>query len=84
MKASVSSQFAYCPLIWMFRSRQINHKIYKLHERALRIVYNDNFSSIELLSKDNSVTVHQRNLQIFATELHKILNRLSPDTIQDI
>ena len=44
MKAFVSSQFAYCPLIWMFHSRQINHKINKLHERALRIVYNDHFS----------------------------------------
>ena len=63
MKAFVSSQFAYCPLIWMFHSRQINHKINKLHERALRIVYNDHFSSFEeLLSKDKSVTVHQRNL----------------------
>ena len=80
MKAFVSSQFAYCPLIWMFHSRQINHKINKLHERALRIVYNDHFSSFEeLLSKDKSVTVHQRNLQTLATEMYKILNGLSPD-----
>ena len=85
MKAFVSSQFAYCPLIWMFHSRQINHKINKLHERALRIVYNDHFSSFEeLLSKDKSVTVHQRNLQTLATEMYKILNGLSPDIMQDI
>ena len=85
MKAFVSSQFAYCPLIWMFHSRQINHKINKLHERALRIVYNDHFSSFEeLLSEDKSVTVHQRNLQILATEMYKILNGLSPDIVQDI
>ena len=69
----------------MFHSRQINHKINKLHERALRIVYNDHFSSFEeLLSKDKSVTVHQRNLQILATEMYKILNGLSPDIMQDI
>ena len=61
MKAFISSQFAYCPLIWMFHSRQINHKIN--NERSLRIVYNDHFSSIgELLSKGKSVIVHQRNL----------------------
>ena len=85
MKAFVSSQFAYCPLIWMFHSRQINHKINKLHESALRIVYNDHFSSFkELLSKDKSVTVHQRNLQILATEMYKILNGLSSDIMQDI
>ena len=59
MKAFLSSQFAYCPLMWMFHSRQINHKINNLHERALRIVYNDHFSSFEeLLFQDKSVTVH--------------------------
>ena len=85
VKAFVSSQFAYCSLVWMFHSRQINHKINKLHERALRIVYNDHFSSFEeLLSKDKSVTVHQRNLQTLATEMYKMLNGLSPDIMQDI
>ena len=85
MKAFVSSQFAYCPLIWMFYSRQINHKINKLHERALRIACNDHFSSFEeLLSKNKSVTVHQRNLQTLATEMYKMLNGLSPDIMQDI
>ena len=69
----------------MFHSRQINHKINKLHERALRIVYNDHFSSFEeLLSKNKSVTVHQRNQQIRPTEMNKILNGLSPDIMQDI
>ena len=79
MKAFVSLQFAYCPLIWMFHIRQINHKINKLHESALRIVYNDHFWSFEeLLSKDKSITVHQRNLQKLATKMYKILNGLSP------
>ena len=85
MKAFASSQFAYCPLIWMFHSRQINHKINELHKMALRIVYNDHFLSFEeLLFKDKSVTVHQRNLQILPTEMYKILNGLSPDIMQDI
>ena len=69
----------------MFHSMQINHKINKLHEGAFRIVYKDHFLSFEeLLSKDKSVTVHQRNLQILATEMYKILNSLSPDITQDI
>ena len=69
----------------MFHSRQINHKINKHREKALNIVYNDHFASFEeLLSKDKSVTVHQRNLQVVATEMYKILNWLSPDIIQDI
>ena len=41
MKAFIDSQFNYCPLIWMFHSRQLNTKINKLHEIALRIVHED-------------------------------------------
>ena len=67
MEAFAASQFAFCPLIWLLHSRRISRKINKLHERALRIVYKGHFLSLEeLLSKDKSVTVHQKNLQILA------------------
>ena len=42
MKSFINSQFGYCPLVWMFHSRKINNRINKIHERALRIVFNDN------------------------------------------
>ena len=48
MKAFIESQFAYCPLIWMFCQRSSNTRINHLHERALRIVYNDNESTFKL------------------------------------
>ena len=41
MKSFVTSQFGYCPLIWMFHSRRLNNKINSIHERALRITYQD-------------------------------------------
>ena len=41
MKAYITSQFGYCPLVWMFHSRSLNNKINSLHERALRITYSD-------------------------------------------
>ena len=63
MKSFVTSQFNYCPLIWMFHSRRLNNKINSIHERALRITYQDNTSTFqELLNKDNSVSIHHRNL----------------------
>ena len=34
MNAFISSQFNYCPLLWMLRSRSINSKINKVHHRA--------------------------------------------------
>ena len=63
-KAFIESQFKYCPLVWMFHGRQINDKINKLHERALRIVYNDTITSFEeLLVKDKTFTIHHPNIQ---------------------
>ena len=34
-----SSQFSYCHLIWMFHSRRMEHRINKIHERALHLIY---------------------------------------------
>ena len=56
MKSIVSSQFNYCPLICMFLSRELNHRINRIHEWALRLVYQDNsLSFAELLEKDNYI-----------------------------
>ena len=41
MKSFIESQLRYCPIIWMFHSRGLNNKINCIHERALRITYND-------------------------------------------
>ena len=31
MKAFITSQFSYCPLIWMFHSRSLNNKVNRMH-----------------------------------------------------
>ena len=78
MNAFITSHFSYCPLVWMCHNRCLNTKINKIHERALRIVYDDNHSSFsELLEKSGSVSIHHRNLQQLATEIYKALNNLS-------
>jgi hypothetical protein len=85
MNAFFSSQFNYCPLIWMCHSRTLNNKINNLHERCLRIIYNDKASSFEtLLEKDNSVTVHCRNIQYLAIEMYKVFNARSPIIVSQI
>ena len=85
MNAFITSQFSYCPLIWMFHSRTLNNRINKIHEKALRLVYkNERFSSFDDLSKRNkSVSIHQKNLQIPATEIYKTKNDLGPKIMQD-
>ena len=85
MKAFITSQFSYCPLIWMFHSRALNNKINTIHERSLRITYNDRTSTFEeLLRKDNSVTIHHRNLQVLATELYKVENNMVPEMVNEV
>ena len=85
MKSFVTSQFGYCLLIWMFHSRRLNNKINSIHERALRITYQDHISTFqELLNKYNSVSIHRRNLQALATEMFKTHRGLSPDILREI
>ena len=82
MNASVNSQFNYCPVIWMCHSRALNNKINRLHERFLRMIYNDKASTFkELLEKDNSVSIHYRNIQALAIEMYKVDNGMSPEII---
>ena len=52
MKAFIESQFAYCPLIWMFCQRSSNIRINHPHERALRTVYKDTESTFEDLLRE--------------------------------
>ena len=84
MKAFITSQFSYCLLTWMFHSRSLNNKINRIHEQALRLVYQNNLSFSELLDLDDSVTVHQKNLQVLVTEICKVKNGIPPDIMNDI
>ena len=86
MKAFIISQFSYCPLVWMFHSRNTKNRVNKIHERALRLVYDDSpyLSFDELLIKDKSVSIHQRNLQLLATEIFKVKNGVSTGLTEDI
>jgi ribonuclease P/MRP protein subunit RPP40 len=85
LKTFIESQFSYCPLVWMFCSRKINRKINYIHERALRLVYNDYRSSFEeLLKNDKSISVHHRNIHNVAIEMFKVKNNLSPPFMKEI
>ena len=69
----------------MLHSRTLNSKINRIHERALRTVYSDYNSSFnELLDKDGSFTIHQRNVQSLAIEIYKYLHDLSPAILSEV
>ena len=85
MRAFIHSQFGYCPLVWIFHSRELNRRINRIHERALRVVYSDDISSFKLLlERDKSFTVHERNIQTLAIEMFKVVNDLSPEIMKAV
>ena len=68
----------------MFHCKKLNHRINKIHERALRIVYNDHQCTFEeLLERDNSFRVLERNLQKLAIGMFKVNNGLSVQLVSD-
>ena len=82
IKSFFESQFAYCPC-WMLYNRLLNNKINKLHERALRILHKDDCSTFrQLLAKEESVTMHERNLQKLAIEMYKVKHNILPCPIR--
>ena len=79
LNSFITAQFNYCSLIWMCHSRTLSNKINRIQERALRIVYNDHKSNFkEILERDHSFTIHERNTQYLAIEAYKVKNGLSP------
>ena len=84
-KSFAECQFKYCPLIWMFHSRHTNNKINRLHERALRIVYNDYESTFEqLLINDKSFCIHHQNIHKLMIEIYKVFNNITDNIYSNI
>ena len=85
MKSFIISQCNYCPIIWMYCHRKSNNLINRIHERALRIAYNDYISDFDtLFKKDDSITIHQRNIQALSLEIYKTMHDLNPCFMKEI
>ena len=79
------SQFNYCQVIWMYHNRTKSNKINRLHERCLRLPYNDKKSSFhDLLENDSSVSIQNRNLRALATKMYRIYNGMAPEIRREI
>ena len=63
----------------MPHSRTFTNKMNRIHGKALRTVCSDYKSFFnELLDKDGSFTIHQKNAQSLEIEIYKYLRGLSP------
>ena len=69
----------------MCHSRKLNSRINRIHERALRIVFqNKTLSFQQLLIKAGMVEIHHKNLQMLATELFKVKQNISPPIMKEV
>ena len=68
----------------MCRNRTINKKN-RLHERCLRLNYNNKISCFELLlERDGSASIHHRNMRFLAIKMYTVKNGLSPVIVSEI
>ena len=85
MTPFVQSQLPYRPFIWVLHSRRSKSLINHLHERALRLMHNDETSTFEeLLATEKTVKTHVKNLKLLATEMGKAENHLLPLNVQQL
>ena len=85
LNSFVQSQFSYAPLVWMLHSKSLVSKINRVHKSFLSLLYNDTESSFEqLLSKENTFTIHQKNIQKVMIEMFKSKNDIGPKLLKDI
>ena len=85
MKSFFDSQFAYCPLVFVFCNRSLNKRISKLRERSLRMLYRDyNSTFTQLSEKNNTITLHMKNLQFLAMKMYKMKNQIQPRLLSEI
>ena len=85
LNAFITSQFSYAPVVWMFHNRKLNNDINQIHERALRIIYqNHNSTFEELLAKDDSFKIHDRNLHRLLIEIFKVKIKLTPKIMNEV
>ena len=64
----------------------MEHRINRIHEKALKLIYNDtaklSFEG-ELVKRDKSVSIHQRNLQLLATKIFLVKNRTTSELLKN-
>ena len=70
----------------MFHSRVVEQRINRIHEKTLRLIYPNQHQLTlkELLEKNKTVSIHQRNSQTLATEIYKAKNKISAEVVNSL
>ena len=82
----MTSNFQYCPLIWLFCSKAADNLRNRTTKRVMRIIYNNyNEEALDtLLQRDGTLTIYKKNLQKLMVEIYKVANHLNPPYMWDL
>ena len=81
----VISYFNYCSLVWHFGSLVNIHATEKLHERAIRFIYNDYETDyFQILRENNLCTLYADRLRGMCCEIYKTKKGISSAYINDL
>ena len=70
----------------MFHSRAMEDRINRIHERTLTLIYPNQHTLTfkELLEKNKTIEIIQRNSKTLATEIYKTKNKISPEVVNSL
>ena len=81
----ILSNFNYCSLVWHHCGTENTHKIEKVQERGLRIIYNDHDSTYaELLAKSNRQLLYISRIKKVALHVYRSTNKHGPPLLWDM
>ena len=81
----ISSNFNYCPVVWMFANKSNREKLEKTNKRALRFVANDSETEYEdLCRNEQQLNIYKRCIKNVAIQMYKIKNQTSPIFMQNL
>ena len=85
LNSFVQSQFTHAPLVWMLHTKTANNKINRVHYKFLKTLYDDHDSTFkQLLDKEGTFTVHEKNIQTLLIQMFKAKHDLGPPLLKEI
>ena len=81
----ISSNFNYCPIVWMFTGKMNLDKLEKTNKRALRYVINNYDAEYDDICNDQKVlNIHRRCIKTVAIQMYKIKQQKVPTYVQEL
>ena len=81
----VSSNFNYCPIVWMFTGKLNIDNLEKSNKRAIRFVTNDNESTYESLClREGLLYIQKRCIKAIAIQMYKIKSNTAPNYLIEL